>query len=76
MKPLLTTTACIIVATVVCAHISNDDLRLSAGEPTPVIHTSESEASINPVGQFSPSMYGVIGAAAMALMISTRRQRA
>ncbi len=75
MKPILTTTACIIAATVVCAHISTDDLGLTSGETTPIVQASESKASINPVGEFSPSLYGVMGAAAMALVISTRRQR-
>lgn len=76
MKPILTTTACILAATVVCAHISTDDLGLTSGEEAPIVQASESEASISAVGAFSPSMYGAIGAAAMTLVIASRRQRA
>ncbi|MDQ8198057.1 hypothetical protein QEH56_07865 [Pelagicoccus enzymogenes] len=76
MKPILTTTACILAATVVCAHISSSDLGLASGEDTAITQSAESGASIAQVGNFDPSMYGVIGAAAMAVVIATRRQKA
>lgn len=76
MKPILTTTACLLVATVVCANISNDDLSRSNLDEHALVQAAALEASINPVGDFSPSMYGIAGAAAMALLISNRRQKA
>lgn len=76
MKPLLTTTACIITATVVCAQFSNDELSAPVNELEPIVQVATTEASISPVGDFSPSLYGICGAAAMALLITTRRQKA
>ncbi|MDQ8186905.1 hypothetical protein [Pelagicoccus sp. SDUM812002] len=76
MKPILTTTACIFAATVLCAHISTDDLGLTNSDDKNVAQASEFEASINSVSEFSPSMYGIIGAATMGLVIASRRQRA
>lgn len=76
MKPTLTTTACLFAASVVCASISNDDLAESHFDENPSAQAATLEASINPIGDFSPSMYGIVGAAAMALLISHRRQKA
>jgi len=75
MKPLLTTAACILTASVVCAQFSNDELSVSSTEPGPIVQTVATEASISPIEAISPSMFGVCGAAAMALLIATRRQR-
>ncbi|MBK1880384.1 hypothetical protein [Pelagicoccus mobilis] len=75
MKRILTTTACIITATVVCAHIANDELSSNKSESKPIVQVAAAEASITPAGDLSPSIYGVCGAAAMAMLIATRRQR-
>lgn len=74
MKPILATTACFITATVVCAHISNEELAGLSDEPQPIVQVTSSNTTVDLLGGFSPSMYGVFGAAAMALMITTRRQ--
>lgn len=71
MKPLLTTTACLLAATVVYAHISTHG---SSGNTSDLLD-AETETAIAQVGAFDPSVFGVIGAAAMAAVIATRRQR-
>ncbi|MBC2604654.1 hypothetical protein [Pelagicoccus albus] len=74
MKPLLATTVCFITASVVCAEISNNELRTVKSEATALIQASESEASLSPVADFSPSFYSLIGAATLALLITARHQ--
>ncbi|EDY80623.1 hypothetical protein VDG1235_239 [Verrucomicrobiia bacterium DG1235] len=76
MKPLLITTACLITATIVCADISNDELNPDHQSALPTVQAMESKASISPNIDFTPSMYGVCGALAMATVIASRRSKA
>lgn len=74
MKPILTTTACIITATVVCAQISNDEKAIDSLTPDPIVQKVEAGTLLaNPFSENSASIYGVFGAATMALLIATRR---
>lgn len=75
MKPLIATTACFITATVVCAQFSNVELGSASIEPESFVSVAAASASMNPAGDFSPTLYGAFGAAAMGLLIATRRQR-
>lgn len=75
MKPLLATTACFITATVVCAHISNDELSSLRTQPEAQRESVESSANLSSLNEFSPSAYGAIGAATLALLIAARRHQ-
>lgn len=75
MKPLLTATACILTATVVCAHISNEEQPRFSEEQSEVREIAVSKATISSDLGLHPSTYGVIGAAAMSLLIASRRQQ-
>lgn len=74
MKPLLAASACFITATLVCARIGTDEGPAS-DEATPPAEPTQHRYVERALSDFHPpaSAYGIVGAAALAVIIAARR---
>ncbi|MDQ8203679.1 hypothetical protein [Pelagicoccus sp. SDUM812003] len=74
MKPIIAATACFITATVVCAHISDGTESSSTeAKQQPIVSYIQNAYTDSTSGNMEPSAYGLVGAAALTLVIAARR---